>query len=403
MSGPLTVEHRCPQCGAPILLHETDRLLACRYCRVRLFIVAQGSFRYYLPPPSEAEEMLFAPYVRFRAMEFTCTDAGIQTRVVDLTWNATTCQALPDCLGLRPQAMKLHFLYSAPSLQLLKEDPSARHLPKAVGEGAKKESGVLLCRYVGMSTSIIYAPFYIRDGMLYDGLLDRSLQKGRIDGPFEDHTDLRVAFLPTLCPECGWQMQADRQSCVVLCTSCCRAWLPGIDSFQQVSCGVIDKPFGADLYLPFWKMKAQVSGLDLVTYADLVRYGNLPKVLPPEMVGRAVSFWIPAFKIRPDIFLRVARHLTVAQPDGGAVAEFKRRTLYPVTLPAEQASEFIGIVLADIGHCRDEAVKVLAEARIQEREPCLVYLPFVRRAGDLVHPELGFAIDLAALKFGACI
>ena len=44
------IEQGCPQCGAPVTLDETDRLLACPFCRTRLYLVPEGHFRYHIPP-----------------------------------------------------------------------------------------------------------------------------------------------------------------------------------------------------------------------------------------------------------------------------------------------------------------------------------------------------------------
>ena len=43
------IEHNCPQCGAPVILDETDRLLTCPYCRTRLYLATTGYFQYHLP------------------------------------------------------------------------------------------------------------------------------------------------------------------------------------------------------------------------------------------------------------------------------------------------------------------------------------------------------------------
>ena len=45
----LQVEQGCPQCGARIVLAETDRLLTCSFCGVRNYLQATGPFRYVLP------------------------------------------------------------------------------------------------------------------------------------------------------------------------------------------------------------------------------------------------------------------------------------------------------------------------------------------------------------------
>ena len=68
------------------------------------------------------------------------------------------------------------------------------------------------------------------------------------------------------------------------------------------------------MYLPFWRIKAGVSGIDLDSYADLVKIANLPKAMQENWNDVPFYFWAPAFKIRPKVFLRLANNVTLAQP-----------------------------------------------------------------------------------------
>jgi hypothetical protein len=42
------IEYQCPQCGAPAILTETDRLFTCQFCRVKSYLLPGDYFRYVL-------------------------------------------------------------------------------------------------------------------------------------------------------------------------------------------------------------------------------------------------------------------------------------------------------------------------------------------------------------------
>ncbi len=87
----MKIDYSCPQCGAPIVLSETDRILTCPYCRVSHYLVPEDFFRYYLPPdPGLADpgRILFVPYGRFRGMFFHLLRPAVESRVIDHTFLA---------------------------------------------------------------------------------------------------------------------------------------------------------------------------------------------------------------------------------------------------------------------------------------------------------------------------
>jgi len=106
--GAWQIEWRCPQCGAPVVLDETDRIFSCAYCRVRLRISCRGPWRYCLPPEKGLTgDPIFVPYRRFRGLAFSCVNQEIQHRVVDSSRLALEIKGLPPSLGYRPQVLKL--------------------------------------------------------------------------------------------------------------------------------------------------------------------------------------------------------------------------------------------------------------------------------------------------------
>ena len=111
MGSSWIVEHRCTQCGAPIILEETDRFFTCPFCRVRICLTTKEFFRYYLLPPEKTtEEMFYVPYWRVRGMVFSCDEElEVKSSVVDATHCGFGLGIYPESLGLRPQALKLRF------------------------------------------------------------------------------------------------------------------------------------------------------------------------------------------------------------------------------------------------------------------------------------------------------
>jgi hypothetical protein len=89
-------------------------------------------------------------------------------------------------------------------------------------------------------------------------------------------------FHPTLCPNCGWDMQGRRDALVLHCKNCESMWQASKQGMTRVNVAHLPGPEDeSTVYLPFWRIKADVSGIDLNTYADLVKAANLPKVASP--------------------------------------------------------------------------------------------------------------------------
>ena len=106
----MKIDYSCPQCGAPIVLNETDRILACPYCRVRHYLVPEDFFRYYLPPDPhlpDPDRILFVPYGRLRGMFFQLLRPAIESKVIDHNFLALKEISFPSSLGLRPQTLHL--------------------------------------------------------------------------------------------------------------------------------------------------------------------------------------------------------------------------------------------------------------------------------------------------------
>ena len=109
----ILIDHQCPQCGAPSVLEETDRLFSCQFCRVKSFLHVKDHFRYILPHKAPREQELFYfPYWRLKGMLFSCTGDGVREQFIDVSYQAIDNAHFPVSVGLRSQALKMRFATS---------------------------------------------------------------------------------------------------------------------------------------------------------------------------------------------------------------------------------------------------------------------------------------------------
>ena len=154
------------------------------------------------------------------------------------------------------------------------------------------------------------------------------------------------------------------------------------------------------LYLPFWRMKPRIEGMELASYADLIRAANLPKAITPAFAAAPLYFWSPAFKVNPVLYSRWARQMTVFRPMGDTDDRFPETALHPVTLPLAEAAEGIIITLAQMSADKRKLYPKLAGLRITLEESRLEYHPFILSGSELIHASLRFALDRTALSYG---
>lgn len=399
------IEQNCPQCGAPVTLAETDRLLNCPFCRTRLYLVAEGQFHYHIVPPAVDGALLFIPYWRFRGSAFCVRSGEISHRFVDASTLAIGLPGIPASLGLRPQVLKLHFVTPATAGKFLAPDLPA---PPTLNAGGPPEPGVFYREYIGEALSVIHAPLCLKDGILKDAVLDRPLRhctsaeaEQILERP--DGARGQVLFVPTLCPHCGWDMEGQKDSLVLICRNCHSAWACPRKTFERVPFAVLTPPDRAGdvlAYLPFWRMRPRFSGLDLASQADLVRLANLPKRITAAMETSPLHFWSPAFKVNPALYARWAHQMTVFQPPGDAVDLLPTTPLYPVTLPLSEAAAGIMITLARLVTGKRGIYPRLQSVQVTLDEAFLEYHPFVGSGRELLHPGLQVALNPTALAYG---
>ncbi len=404
------VEHQCPQCGAPVVLEEDSRLLACPYCRVRHLLAGRDNFHYYLPSRDEAAAASFyLPYWRVRGLYFSCHANGVKPRLLDSSAPALDLAGLPPSLGVRPQAVPLRFLSSpVPATCLPRERPLSRAIEELVARLPAGSRG-MYAAFIGEVASLVYLPVSCQLEEVADGLdgqplpgVDRDILEARRAAGEVSRTRWQLQFIPAPCPACGWDLEGEAASLVFTCSNCDRAWSAAGGKLRQLTVYGPELPAAAGpwLRIPFWCLQVELAELDLESVADLVRLANLPRAVTPELQGRQLLFWLPAFKVQPRLYLRLARMLTVDQPECPSTPAGGQGLFYPVNLPAAEALQGIKVLLAELLKPRRQWLPLLARLQVTARSSRLVYRPFLARGREVVDAELGLALNRNALKWG---
>jgi hypothetical protein len=381
------------------LLEETDRLFSCGFCKVRSYLVPQGVFRYRFSGKAPEDKSLFyVPYWRLKGSMFSCVENGIQNRFVDLSHQAVASGFFPSSLGLRSQALKLKFISPGDKGRFLKPVLPVQKVTEIFQArfDAEMTEPMFLQNYVGETVSLIYSPFYA-DEKIYDAVLNEPTS----DAPAKnfDETqfaggapDWKMNFLPTLCPDCGWNMEGEKDALVLACQNCKSAWKPDKKGFTRLNIASIPTKEEAVSFFPFWRIKAEISGVELNTFADLVKIANLPKVVQKGWDKIDFYFWIMAFKVRPQNFLTTATNLTLAQPQDELMPDLPAKNVFSATLSLSQAVSSLKLILANFIRPPKVYLPRLNEIVITPKSYLLVYVPFKENHHDFTHLKYPIAI-----------
>jgi predicted RNA-binding Zn-ribbon protein involved in translation (DUF1610 family) len=412
------IEHDCPQCGASVTFDEADRLFLCPYCRTKLYLVTGDHFRYYIPPPAPtSREIIYIPYWRMKGLSFAAQGNGVSHRFVDTNRLAINFRGIPSSLGLRPQVFTLKFVspeteggFIDPQMPVQDVLKNAFMFVPQVSEqkfisSCTPTPSIFFTIFIGETASLIYSPMYLENNILYDSLLKRpvcTLKTGDMERMLTSSRpqNQQIAFISTLCPQCGWDMQGEKDALVLICKNCDSAWRCQEKGFEKVAFAVMAGAGEISQYLPFWRMKVRIEGIKLESYADLIRIGNLPKAMSGAFEEMPLYFWSPAFKVNPALFLRWARQMTISQPEGKKGDSVPGMPLYPVTLPINEAKESIIITIADIVTDKRRMYPLLPQMRITLDECLLVYHPFIENHNELIHASMRFSFDKKSLAYG---
>jgi len=292
-----TVKQACAQCGAPIELEETDHLLHCPYCRVKSFLFASDHFRYVLPNKAPDKEIIYAPYLRFKGSVFTCQGLGISHRFLDILQLAAPVHGLPVSLGFRSQVLKLAFLKPDTAGSFL---PSSLDAAEILSNAGKRTSGsgkLFHTAFIGDVISVIYQPLYIEKETVFDATTKRAiigLPHGQafFSSSVKFQSEWKLFFMGTLCPQCGWNLDGERDSVVLTCPNCESAWEASEGKFARMKLAMVRGKRQNTVYLPFWRFKVSTTGVPINSYADFIRVTNQPKVVRKEWESSDMSFGV---------------------------------------------------------------------------------------------------------------
>ena len=402
-----TVEQDCPQCGAPIELDETDHLILCPYCKVNSFLHASDYFRFVLPHKTKNKEIIYTPYLRFKGNVYFCKGLTVGHRVVDITHVGVIFKGLPGTLGFRPQAMRMKFVTPSTEGSFLRFSLKASDILARAGKlSSGSASGRILHRaYIGETLSLIYLPLYQESNQLFDAILGRPLLElpegpEGLESAVKKNPRWELTFMATLCPQCGWNLEGQRDSVVLTCSNCNTAWEASQGKFIPVHYFRVPSQDVDSLHLPFWKISAITDGVEINTFADFLRLTNQPRVLRKEWENERMSFWSPAFKIRPKVFLQLSKQFTISQEQFSIKEEIPQKNLYPVTLPRNEAVQAMKITLAGSTLTKKNIFPHLPHIKFKVKDSALVYLPFKVTGHEVIQEQMQISINKNTLEFG---
>ncbi len=404
------VQHQCPQCGAPILLEEESLFFECEFCRVRSCISQKGFGRYFFSPSEEIKEnenLFYLPYWRFKGVRYTCSLKGVEYKFLDLSRLAMreAPKQVAVSLGFRSQALALkHISPETKGIFLRPLDYKQTLLD--LDKRLQQSNNNIYHENIGETLSLIYSPFCIKDGILFDGILNKPIGPCDVNEINIDNFDAcrpgkDMFFIPGLCPSCGWDLEGNSDSLVLVCRNCETLWRSHKKELVKIKFSCEKPENQGDVLLPFWKIDTDFSHLRLKSYTDLVNFANLPQVPKKEAGKQLISFWAPAFKIRPKIFLRLIKQLAILQPGDHLKKQFARHELSSVNLPSSEAVESIKITLAAIMKPASQYLSLLSKIKTTPTAIKLIYLPFESKPHDFYHSQLGVSINKNSLKLSS--
>lgn len=347
-------------------------------------------------------EIIYFPYWRFKGVRYSCFFTGVEYRFMDISALAVegSFTHIPFSLGLRSQALPLKIIQGETSARFIRpmEFKTAIMEQERRARAFGKDHNPIFEDDMGETASLIYSPFYINNNRLFDGILNKSTG-AVVPDDFDPKAynmcrpEKETLFIPGLCPGCGWDLEGHFNSLVLVCRNCHTLWRAKEGRLWKVKYGSALPDNPSDLMVPFWKIEAKISSMAISSYADLVRMGNFPKKIRPEWEERPLYFWTPAFKIRPEIFLRLNTALAIVQPDPLLEEKIMGNIHLPVTLPLSEALQGIKITLASLVRPLKKYLPLLSAARVVPKEIKLVFLPFESRHHEYYHRDLNLSIN----------
>jgi DNA-directed RNA polymerase subunit RPC12/RpoP len=410
INGPsYQVEHQCPQCSAPIVSSEDDQLVSCPYCKVRLLISFEGYPRYYLSPRGNEGADFFVPYWRSKGIAFSVRIGGVEESFVERTWNASPFACFPSSLGARPQTQRLRLAEPDGEHRLLRalaspdEPPPIQPLPSIIGHGLlEPEEPPLFRALLRDTSSLIYLPVFQRGETVYDGIDLKALGSlpDELSGtsyPTGEADQCRHQFVPALCPNCGNDLVCEKESRIVFCQGCTVAFSVSDGQLTETPFVVGKGGSKTATFLPFWAIRVETEGLPLPSTTGVILPGGRIEPLDKDNF----HFWVPAFRINPRLFLRLAHRATTVQLDTEPATNLPGvSSIAPVTIPFLEAVKVTKILLALLSPRDGELRLRLSDLSVKVNECVAVLVPFEQTGYELTNRQIQVAVHVNALKYG---
>ena len=392
---------QCPQCGAPVVLEETEYIIRCRFCRTSNIIHTHPYPCYYMEPRQKKYaglQIAYVPYWRFKGLEFSLGTKQPGFRVIDHSYLAVDKSGLPVSLGLRSQTQKLKFIQKGILGSFLLPVISRKDILKQIaGDGEKKV-------HIGEILSLVFMPFYQDTDILYDGLSGKAIAMHPSDlQAHKKSPAYHLAFTPSLCPNCGWDLKGETDSLVLHCTNCMSFWLIHNKKLNKFKAMFYDIRQDTDMQMPFWRLQIEFKTLECSTYAHLIKIANIPKVVKEEHEKQVLYFYIPAFKINPKLFLRIGKQITLAQIEPAQARQIRKipkNRFHPADLSLEEGFQAVLPILMGLCTQKKETWSLLAKEKLKLKSFSITYVPFRTSGSEYIQDTLGFSIPINSLKFG---
>jgi hypothetical protein len=392
-------------------LEVGDRVLACDYCRTRLYVVSGGPLRYTLPSAPEWADnplLVHLPFWRLRGLRYRVLEdpPRVVGGVLDATVPAHPRVPPKASLGIRPQVVPLVFQRGE-----LTGLPVTR-TPAAAAADAERRAEIFqdcppaFTRLIGETESVVYAPFLVeqskgrvvlrealRDGKTFVALDD---PEERFDpgltGPVPPDP---LTFVPLRCPECTEPLPALGGAVAFLCNHCERAWGLQGGTLQALGRTVLPALERDARHFPFWVVTVAVDGVPVESRGDLRRYVIPYQSVPEAWEHQPCQLIVPGFKMESRRFLQVARALSLAdlrtqeravRPAGVAESE-------PVRVSAQEAAQVLEPLLAHMVAGQRKKFELAVRCRVQVRRAQLLFLPYARKGREWVDRRTGTALQ----------
>ena len=417
----------CPQCGAGVSLDIGDPLLRCDFCRTSLYMVPEdGIFRYLLNINAISEdtsELLWLPYWRFRGLRYSVGPGeNIGTHLIDTTVGALRLIPETSSLGITPQAAGTRL--AAGPVNMPSPDVTVRSALMGADVRLRSLDDIpaSFYRFVGEGRSLIYAPFRIieKPGSADSATLravwgNREIFEVKADalkGAVKNSERRKdsIKFLPLICPECAGPLPEEKNALTLHCPRCFSLWGVHGGTFARLehTCLSLPAQAGASLkisFLPFWNLSLELKNFPLECRADVRRMLVSWKPVLPEWEQEPVPLLVPAFKLNPGLFLRIAASLSLADLELDACKPVlpQGHTCHPVRLPVEEAAQAAKVILAHMIKRHKKLLPLIPETRLKIKRIRLLFLPFEMAGRDLIQCHTGISLTKRAMELGETV